>query len=165
MRTILFYILVFLSNYSFAQSNIQLILDTVLTKTQEVSLYSSSVNWDTLKKYVYIKAKDAQTINDLKPAFELLLNSLRDHHGRIVSSKDYSNLAYFTNYKNHRHPDNRAKEMDVWKIVNDIKLSFEYKVLKDNVGYLKIVGIPPNVDIEKESKKFALHLQNFQHKK
>jgi hypothetical protein len=137
----------------FGQTNVKAILDTVVMTTKAVSLYTSTVNWDTLQKQIYLKAENAKTIENLKPAFEFLINQLRDHHGRILSAKNYSNIAYFTDYKNHRHPEKRLKELAIYKIVNNVDLKFEYKILKDNVGYLKIVGIGPNVDIEKEALK------------
>jgi carboxyl-terminal processing protease len=43
--------------------------------------------------------------------------------------------------------------VEVWKILNDTTAKFEYKLLKGNIGYLKIVGIGPNVDVEKEARK------------
>jgi carboxyl-terminal processing protease len=153
MKRITTILLLIINLTCFGQKNVKAILDTVLMRTKEISLYSSTVNWDSLQKQVYFKAGNAKTIEDLKPAFEFLLNQLRDHHGRILSSKNYSNIAYFTDNKNHRHPDNRIRELSIWKVVNDPDLRFEYEILKDNVGYLKIVGIGSNVDIEKESIK------------
>lgn len=135
----------------FAQTNVKAILDTVLMRTKAISLYTSTVNWDSLQTQVYEKAASARTIAELKPAFELLINRLRDHHARIQNAADYSNIAWFTDLKNHRHPEKRSKEMAVWKIMNDPDARFEYQVLKDKTGYLKIVGIGPQVDIEKES--------------
>ena len=137
----------------FGQTNIQAIVDTVLMRTKEISLYTSTVNWDSLQKQVHEKAANAKTIEELKPAFELLINRLRDHHGRIQHAGNYSNIAWFTDHKNHRHPEKRTKEMAVWKIMNNPDARFEYQVLKDRTGYLKIVGIGPNVDIEKESAR------------
>lgn len=146
-------LLLLLSLGCFGQANVTAILDTVVLRTKAVSLYASTVNWDTLQKQIYAKAENVKNIDDLKPAFEFLINQLRDHHGRIMRAKDYSNLAYFTNYKNHRYPDNRTKDIAIWNIVNSPDIIFEYKILKDKVGYLKIVGIGPNVDIQLESKK------------
>ena len=116
-------------------------------------MYSKTVNWDSLQIEVYKNAENAKTITDLKPAFEVLLNGLRDHHGKIVNAKNYSTIAYFTDYKNQRHQDKRTREIEIWKVVNDTALKFEYKILKDNIAYLKIVGIAPNVDIQAESEK------------
>jgi carboxyl-terminal processing protease len=153
MKKLLIAFILFLNVTCFAQTNVKAILDTVLLRTKEMSLYSSIVNWDSLQKQVYLKAEHAKTIEDLKPTFELLINQLRDHHGRILNAKDYSTLAYFTDYKNHRHPEKRLRELTVWKVVNETALTFDYKILTNQIGYLKIVGIAANVDIEKESKK------------
>jgi carboxyl-terminal processing protease len=138
---------------SFSQTNVKAILDTVLIRAEQTSLYTATVNWDSIRAQVYRKAEHATTITELKPAFETLLNALRDHHGKIINAKDYSYLAWFTDNKNKRYIDKREFDQHVWKIVNDTALKFEYKVLAGNIGYLKIVGIGPNIDIEKESKK------------
>jgi carboxyl-terminal processing protease len=153
MKKITTALLLLLNLACFGQVNVKAILDTVLMKTKEVSLYTSTVNWDTLQKQAYAKAANAINIEDLKPAFEFLINQLRDHHGRILSAKNFSNLAYFTDYKNHRHPETRVKELATWKVVNNTDLKFEYQILSGKIGYLKIVGIGPNVNIQKESIK------------
>lgn len=116
-------------------------------------MYINTVNWDSIKTQVYLKSAQAKTVEALKPAFETLLNGLRDHHGKILNAKDDSYLAWFTDNKNKRYQDKRIYDPEVWKIVNDTALKFEYQILNDRIGYLKIVGIKPNVDIEFESKK------------
>jgi carboxyl-terminal processing protease len=153
MKRVMPFLLLLFNLTCFSQTNVKTILDSVLLKTKETSMYIATVNWDSLQKEVYLKAENAKTIQDLKPAFEALLNGLRDHHGKIINAKDYSYIAWFTDNKNRRHIDDRKFDNDIWKIVNDTALKFEYKLLKGQIGYLKIVGIPSNVDIEKESKK------------
>lgn len=149
----------------FAQTNVKAILDTLLLKTKETSLYINTVNWDSLQNQVYLKAENAKTIQALKPAFETLLNGLRDHHGKIINAKDYSYIAWFTDNKNKRYIDTRTFDDEIWKVVNDTALKFEYKHLKGRIGYLKIVGIGPNVAIEKESKKIREAILSLHKKK
>lgn len=153
MKKITIFLLLFINLTCFAQTDVKAILDTVLIKTKETSLYVNTINWDSLQKQVYLKAENAKTIQELKPAFETLLNGLRDHHGKVINSKDYSYIAWFTDYKNKRYIDNRLFDNETWKIVNDTALKFEYKLLNGRIGYLKIVGIGPNVDIQKEAEK------------
>ena len=91
MKNITLIILVFaFAANAFGQANPREILDAVCKKAKEISLYSSKIDWDDLQKKVYAKAENAKTINDLKPAFETLLNGLRDHHGKIMNAKDFS---------------------------------------------------------------------------
>ncbi|MCX6318625.1 MAG: hypothetical protein NTW29_15130 [Bacteroidetes bacterium] len=70
-------LLLLLQLHSFAQTNIKAILDTVLLRSRETSMYSATVNWDSLQVEVYKKAENAKTIQELKPAFETLLNGLK----------------------------------------------------------------------------------------
>jgi carboxyl-terminal processing protease len=136
-----------------AQTHIRSILDSVFYKTKEISLYSSLVNWDSLQKQVYLKAENATTIEELGPAFETLLNGIRDPHGSILNAQTYNRIANFTDYENTDSPDKRVRELATWQAVNDTALKFEYKLLDKKVGYLKIVGIGPNADVEKEALK------------
>lgn len=152
IRIITIFLLLSTAN-CFGQTSIKPLLDSVLLRAKETSMYSKTVNWDSLQKQVYIKAENAKITQDLQPALETLLNGLRDHHGRFMDATNYSTLAYFTDYKNQRYQDTRTKDLEIWKVVNDTALKFEYKVLKNNIGYLKIVGIGPNVDIQNESEK------------
>lgn len=159
-------ILLLLLNFTcFGQTNVKAVLDSVLLKTQETSMYINTIKWDSLQKIVYVKAENAKTIQDLKPAFETLINGLRDHHGKIMNAKDYSYIAWFTDNKNRRHIDKRKFDDETWKIVNDTALKYEYKLLKGKIGYLKIVGIGPNVDVEKESQKIRESIIYLSHKK
>lgn len=152
-KRILFFVFLFYITCSYAQRNYTLLIDSVLQKAKETSMYSSTINWDSLTKQVNVKAENAKNIQELKPAFETLINGLRDHHGKVINAKDYSYIAWFTDNKNRRHVDNRKFDNEIWKIVNDTALKFEYKLLNDRVGYLKIVGIGPNVDIQREAEK------------
>jgi carboxyl-terminal processing protease len=150
---IIFLLMIF-NSVCFGQTNPKVLLDAVIKRTKEVSLYSSKTNWDELEKQVYAKAENAKTVDDLKPAFETLLNGLGDKHGSILNAKNYSPIARFTDWQNLNHPDKRPRENEVWKAVNDKSVQqFSYKILQGKVGYLKIVGIAPNVNLEAESKK------------
>jgi carboxyl-terminal processing protease len=149
---IIFLLLIF-NSVCFGQTNPRNLLDAVIKRTKEVSLYSSKTNWDELEKQVYAKAENAKTVDDLKPAFETLLNGIGDKHGSILNAKNYSPIARFTDWQNLNHPDKRPRENEVWKTLNENSKQFSYKILQGNIGYLKIVGIAPNVDVEAEAKK------------
>lgn len=152
-KRILFFVFLICFTCSYGQTNYTLLVDSVLQKAKETSMYSSLINWDSLTKQVKAKAENAKTIQELKPAFESLINGLRDHHGKVINAKVYSYIAWFTDDNNRRNVDNRIFDSEIWKIVNDTALKFEYKLLSDKVGYLKIVGIGPNADIQKEAEK------------
>lgn len=164
-KTIIFLLGFLLSGSSFGQSAMTALLDSILLKTRESSMYAASIPWDSLQKKVHLQAENAQTLQDLKPALETLLNGLRDHHGRFLNANNYAPIAYFTDYKNQRYKDTRTFDPDIWKVVNDTALQFEYQLLKGKVGYLKIVGIGPHVDIQKESEKIRQALVKLTRKK
>jgi carboxyl-terminal processing protease len=148
-------VLILFSSFGFSQDEVRMtsILDSVISESRELSYYSSTVNWDSLSTQMHTLAKGAKEVSDLAPAFTFMLNALRDHHGRVMSTSDYSNLAYFTDYENARHTDNREFSKEEWAVVNDLEGRFEYQLLPNNIGYLKIVGIGGNVDGQKEAER------------
>lgn len=153
MKKVIIILLLLLNLSCLGQTSANVILDSVFLRAKQTTMYSPLINWDSLRKEVYLRAENAKTVQDLKPAFTTLLNGIHDKHGKILDAKNYATIAYFTDFERLNHPDKRVREPEIWKIVNDTSLQFEYKILKGGIGYLKIVGIAPNVDIEKESKK------------
>ncbi|MEL7118174.1 MAG: S41 family peptidase [Bacteroidota bacterium] len=156
MKYILVFLIIVCSNTIFGQTReakmIQ-VLDTVISKSKDISYYTKSVDWDSLTTKIYEAAKGAEEIDDLKPAFETLLNGLRDHHGHIRKTSDYSIVANFTDHMNSRNADNREYDPEIWKIVNNVDSRYEYALLPNQIGYLKIVGVGPNLDGHKEAER------------
>ena len=136
-----------------SDSYLQATLDSVLVRSEATSMFSSEVNWKTLKTACYANSNNALTIDDLKPAFELILNAMRDHHGRILSVEDYSIVAHFTDWDQARHHDDRERKQEHWSIVNDIDTRFSSSYLGDGVGYLKVVGIGPQTAGQEEAER------------
>ena len=129
------------------------ILDTSIVKAKELSLYSENVDWNSLENKIYESSKNAKELADLKPSFEILLNGLRDHHGAIRTFPNYENFARFTDYENTRSKENREFDLEVGKIINNPDAKFEYELLENKIGYLKIVGVGQNIDGQKEADR------------
>lgn len=157
MKNYLILISLTISNFMFGQSDVSnqmsSLLDSVILKTKEISLYSESVNWKELSNKMHLSAINANNIDELRPAFEILLNTLRDHHGTIRKISDYSIIGNFTDHNNSRKKDQRIYNSEIWEIVNNVNARFEFITLPNNIGYLKIVGIGPNVDGQKEAER------------
>ena len=156
MKYILVFLIIVSSNTIFGQIRetvmIQ-VLDTVISKSKDLSYYAKSVDWDSLSSKMYEASKGAQEIDDLKPAFEILLNGLRDHHGQFRKTSDYSIIANFTDHKNSRNLDNREYDPEIWKVVNNVDSRYEYALLPNQIGYLRIVGVGPNLDGQEEVER------------
>ena len=154
MKAVTTILMLTFSSICFGQSAIKAILDSVIVKARQTSMYSSSVNWDSLQKAIYVKAENAKTIQELKPAFTTLINGMLDKHGMVRDAKNYSVIAYFTDFSKLNHSDKRTREREISKMVYDTSVhQFEYKLLKGKIGYLKLVTIGPSVDAEKEAKR------------
>ena len=156
MKQALCLLLLALTSFAHAQQikpELKELLDATITRTQEISYYTSEVDWDKLTAAVHAKVEGAQELDDLVPAFETLLNTLRDHHGRILKLPAHSILANFTDHEKARYSDTRPRDPDTWAIVNDTESRFESELLPGSVGYLKVVGVGPNVDGQKEAER------------
>lgn len=153
MRKIILLYFLFIHSGCYAQAPLMAVLDTVIARAKITSMYSAKVNWDSLQQQVHAKAVNAKSVAELKPAFNALLNGLKDMHGRILDARNYSTLASFTDYEKLNHPDKRVYDPAIWKIVNDTSLHFTYQLLPGKTGYLRITGIPGNIDMVKEAKK------------
>lgn len=156
MKCFLILLLIVSSNLIYGQSReteLTHILDTVISRSKEISFYSKTVDWASLSTKIRQSAKNAKNLTELKPAFEILLNELRDHHGAIRKLSDYSIIANFTDHPNKRKTDHREFDPEIWKVVNDVTSRFEYTILPNSIGYLKVVGVGPNVDGQKEAER------------
>jgi carboxyl-terminal processing protease len=136
-----------------AQAPAAVLLDSVIERTRQTSLYAAQVNWDSLRKAVHSNAANAGTVQELGPAFTTLLNGLRDMHGRILDAKSYSTLGRFTDYAKLYHPDTRVRDDKTWALVNDTALHFSWQMLSDKTGYLRITAISPREDAQQEAAK------------
>jgi carboxyl-terminal processing protease len=165
MKRIFPILLLLVSSICSAQTSVKSLLDSVFNKAKEMSLYTASVNWDSLQKQVYLKAEHAKNIAGLKPAFETLLNGLKDFHGAVLNARNYSTIARFTDYANLNHSDTRVREPAFSKAINETPLKFEYQLLNNNIAYLKIVSIPSNVNSEVEARKIRDVINSFAKRK
>ena len=168
MKQILFIGSIDTASVLFGQSKtneMKQVLDTVISRSKAISYYSHTVNWDSLSAKMYSAADGAEELEQLKPAFEVLLNGLRDHHGQIRSMRDFSLLAYFTDFENIRFKDERAFDSEVWKVVNDPDSRFEHALMPNDVGYLKVVGVGPQVDGQKEVERMRKAIEDLHQQK
>lgn len=134
----------------FAQENsffINIVKESI-HRAKEQSLYSNEIHWDSLTKKVLSQATNIAKYEELKVPLTTLINGLRDHHASFF----YNNqrIAYFTDKINIRKTDSRIFDLKTWEVVN-YKSYHEFKLLKNTIGYIKIVGIGPG-DIKKKAK-------------
>ncbi|MCZ4408386.1 S41 family peptidase [Cryomorphaceae bacterium 1068] len=114
------------------------ILDEIISHAEESSLYRDGVDWNSVKQEMYALAEEADSISQLKPALELMLNELNDTHGRVFHNNQY--LAY--------HTGNRPSRPDGfdWDVYTDIQSAQVYPFIAENleneIGYVRIVGLP-----------------------
>jgi C-terminal processing protease CtpA/Prc len=148
-------------------ADIKVVLDSVLYHTKNSSVYSNKVNWDTLQQKAMALAKDATTVNDLKPALSYVLNSLGDYHGRYLKTADYSPIATFTDWNklNASAQDKRERKREELAIVNAPDIKFCYSLLPGNTAYLRVVGIGFNVNLQAEADSIRKAILFFANRK
>jgi len=135
------------------QPRIKSILDTVFHYAKISYLHAERVNWNKLEEEAMQKAAGAGNVKDLKPVFEYMLNSMNDPHGSFIRPSDYSRIATFTNWDDYskNSEDKRPRSDAALKIINDREWRFSYALIGKNTGYLRITGIAPNADKQKEA--------------
>ncbi|MCB0703975.1 MAG: hypothetical protein KDC34_01640 [Saprospiraceae bacterium] len=145
------FLMITVVSYGQENSAIQNTLEQIINHAEEASLYRNKVDWDTLKPAIHELAKDAETVADLEPALSYMLKSLGDEHGRVFHNNQI--LAYYHNRTPKAHlapirPD----------IYNNIQMGqvypFHAEMLKDNIGYIRIVGLPMG-----DNEKMAYEIQ------
>lgn len=132
-------ILFLFSLSSFAQeSNPQTTLEQIIKHTEKASLYRNNVDWTVLKKKMHDLAKETTSDSELKPALDLMFKTLKDDHGRVIH-----NRAFLSYYLGEEKP--HVQNLDS-KVYNDIQsgrvYSFKTELLHNDIGYVRIVGLP-----------------------
>lgn len=113
-------------------------LDKMIDHAKTVSLYRNNIDWKSTEKKMYELAKEAKTIEDLTPALKHLLAQLGDEHGRVF----YNNkpIAY---YYGGQKPHQKHFNSDIYnKIQTGQYFPFKAELLNEEIGYIRIVGLP-----------------------
>ena len=127
-------------------------LEKIITHAETVSLYRNNVDWVSLKPKIYELSKNAQTITELSPALKYLLKSLGDEHGRIFHNNQIIANYYSVELKDHQ----KSFEPETYnKIQMGQTYKFHSELIDDNIGYLRIVGLPMG-----DNEKMASEIQS-----
>ncbi len=122
------------------QAQEKTVFHPIVLKAKETSLYTKNINWEEVNKKFVNLTEGKETVEDLKPGLQYLINSLGDKHAQIRSPKDHSLIVYYTGEI--KGEDNREPEF-INTVINDITATFSYQLLDNNIGYLKVVAIGP----------------------
>lgn len=140
MKNYLFTFLFIISISACAQENkeVRAILDQIIAHAETASMYRNNVDWNTLKPAIHKLAKDANSIDELKPACNYMLAALGDEHGRVFHNNKI--LAYYQS--GDQKPHQATVESEIY---NNIQMGQVYhlhgELLNGKIGYLRIVGI------------------------
>lgn len=127
-------------------------IDTVILKAQYSSLNAHCVKWDSIKFVMYQKAVHAKTDRDLRPSLEVLLNSLKDHHGKFIDARTQTTLATFTAWEELTQRNASESGERSLPVLNTLNEKFEFRLLDGSIGYLKLVSVPFGTDLQKEAE-------------
>lgn len=118
---------------------------------QQQSLYAAEINWDSLKAELEPAAQKMQTLDDLKAPLSGIINALRDHHGRFFYK--FQPLAYLTDYsKPSRGKPQKPSIRYSVALMKRTEYGHAFEMKGKDIGYLRIVGIGPQQDIQQEAK-------------
>ncbi len=114
----------------------------IVLKAKETSLYADRVDWEEVNSRFVALTQGKETVTDLKPGLQYLINSLGDKHATFRSAKDHSIIVSYTGEI--KEQDNRDGAF-VNSVINDLSAQFSYQLLEEGVGYLKVVAIGQGV--------------------
>ncbi|KAG1657629.1 putative HTH-type transcriptional regulator [Nymphon striatum] len=104
-----------------------------------------------LKKEMYLLAKGADSVSQLKPALDLMLEKLNDTHGRVFHNNQY--LSYYSGEKKEHR---KNIDWDVYTEIQSVQVyEFKAAILEDSIGYVRIVGLPMG-----DNQKMSTDIQN-----
>ncbi len=112
-------------------------LDSAMAQAKATSLYRNTVNWETIEAEVAAQSQLAQNVLDLRPALSYLLGQLHDSHGRFFFQS--RPIAWY-----HGDPEGHQQHIDpkIWSVIQSGKYPFQYAMLPNNTGYLRLTGMP-----------------------
>ena len=140
MNKLLFGLFLTISFSACGQQNkeVRTTLDQVVAHVETASLYRNTVDWKKLKPAIYNLAKDANSVTELKPAFNYMLEAIGDDHGRVIHNNNI--LAYYMSGE--PKPHQASVDPEVYgKIQSRQNYKFYGELLNKNIGYIRIVGI------------------------
>jgi carboxyl-terminal processing protease len=124
------------------RQDIKNIIDAAVATAKQNALSPRTVLWDSVQAEMYQKAENAVTIKDLHESLQVLLIALNDHHGKFIDPS--------TNIEIASYPEYQDPEIPTKSVINSGNEKFDYKLLENGVGYLKIVGTP-GTNIQEEA--------------
>jgi C-terminal processing protease CtpA/Prc len=114
------------------------LLDSALAFAHRSSYYGDALADSSLKRLRGLCA-EARATPELAPAFTALLNTLGDHHGRVMM--DGQVVAWLTDQERSHRRDERAPDQAFWRQVVEGRYGLEARMLDRRTGYLPIPAI------------------------
>jgi carboxyl-terminal processing protease len=113
-------------------------LDRIITVAQTTSLYRENVDWEAVRDSMFQLAADAKEIPQLAPAFNYLLESIQDEHGRIYLNNQV--LAYY--YSGELKEHQKAFDLTTFQQVQSgVEYPFRAEMIGERIGYIRIAGL------------------------
>jgi carboxyl-terminal processing protease len=123
------------------------IISTVVEKAKGTALNSRSVKWDSIQTLMYESAATARSVQDLKPCFEILLESLNDARGSFYDPTTSSVLAQYPGAQRKTlSPEMPGKE----------QAHFDYRILHHNIRYIRLVSAAADTDVQQHAEMIRL---------
>jgi len=133
------------------QTETGLTLDKIIDHAENNSLYRENVDWNSLKTEMYVLAKDADSVSQLKPALDFMFKELNDTHGRVFHNNQF--LSYYSGEKKEHRKNMNS---DVYGEIQSAQVyKFQAQIVQDRIGYVRIVGLPMG-----DNQKMSNDIQN-----
>jgi carboxyl-terminal processing protease len=112
------------------------VIDSVIVQAKTHAVNTSTVNWDSVRSDMYREATYALSVNDLGPAFQVMLVALNDRQGELYNSTTQTMIAVY--------PD----ETTLGEHTSGT--TFDCRLMKNDVRYLRIPS--GNMDVHNQAQ-------------
>ncbi len=112
-------------------------LDSAILHAQYISLYRNGVNWDEVREGAHWRAGFSETVLDMRPALQYILEAIHDPHARFFFQN--RPIAW---YQGEPTPYQKSIDPKVWGAIQSGRQPFQSAMLPAQTGYLRIVGMP-----------------------
>ena len=121
------------------KQNYQAVVDSAIFNAKRYAVNVKKVNWDTVRAQMYQSIAYAQSVKDLKPAFEILIATLRDNQAKLSNGNEV--IAQYPDYK----------DAEIHNVVNTPEQTLTSKILDHDVRYIRIPSFDAKADLVKEA--------------
>lgn len=123
-------------------------MDPIVLKAKEISLFTDRLDWGKVNQKYLELTQGGTTLEEIRAGLGYLVICAGDEHSSFRSAKDNSFIAWWDEVTDHPEQMNPSY---IGHSINAKGATFSYELLKEDIGYLKVVGIEAEADFAEQA--------------